>query len=279
VRVSVGDVELFVHEKGEGRALVALHGGPGLDGSFWFPGLDPLAGEGWRILAPDLRANGRSEAGDPALWTVPRMADDIEALIEMLALERPVVMGWSFGSFVAQSHMARHGTAAAYVLMGTIAEPAALELVDDQLARFEPEHLREQVSSSWAREATVETPEECKQILDDQMPFHFADPEGPLVAESIARDRTAYQPAVLRHFASGGDYGMVDQRALLRSFPKPVLVFIGAHDRTTSPASAHELAELLPNAEEIVLSRTAHMIPYEEPELFLAALRKFLARV
>ena len=32
-------------------------------------------------------------------------------------------MGWSFGSFVTQSHMVRHGTASAYVLMGTIAEP------------------------------------------------------------------------------------------------------------------------------------------------------------
>lgn len=279
MRVPVGDVELFVREKGEGRALVALHGGPGLDGSFWFPALDPLASEGWRILAPDLRANGRSDAGDPALWTVPRMADDAEELIEALELERPVLMAWSFGSFVAQSHMVRHGTAAAYVLMGTIAEPVALELVDEQLAHFEPEHLREQVSSSWAREATVQTPEECKRILDDQMPFHLADPEGPLVAELIARDRTVYQPAVLRHFASGGDYGMVDQRQALGSFSKPVLVMIGARDRTTSPMSAHELAELLPNAEEVVLTQTAHMIPYEEPELFLAAVRDFLARV
>ena len=33
MRVSVGDIELYVHEQGEGRPLVALHGGPGLDGS------------------------------------------------------------------------------------------------------------------------------------------------------------------------------------------------------------------------------------------------------
>jgi proline iminopeptidase len=279
VRVSVGDVELFVHEKGEGRALVALHGGPGLDGSFWFPGLDPLANEGWRILAPDLRANGRSGAGDPARWTVAQMADDIEALIEALELHDPVVSGWSFGSFVAQSQMARHGTAAAYVLMGTIAEPGAMERVDEELARFQPERLREQVRSSWARESTVQTAEECKRILDDQMPFHLADPEGPLVEELIAADRTVYRPAVLRHFAAGGDYGMIDLRGQLSSFGKPVLVLIGAHDRTTSPASAHELAELLPNAEEVLLPETAHMIPYEQPGLFLEALRGFLARV
>ena len=40
MRVSVGDVELYVHEQGKGRPLVALHGGPGLDGSVWFPALD-----------------------------------------------------------------------------------------------------------------------------------------------------------------------------------------------------------------------------------------------
>ena len=279
MRVSVGDVDLYVHEKGEGRALVALHGGPGLDGSFWFPGLDPLAGEGWRILAPDLRANGRSEAGDPARWTVPQMADDVEALLAALELEQPVVMGWSFGSFVAQSQIARHGSASAYVLMGTIAELSALERVDEELARFQPERLRAQVSASWAKEATVATAEECKQILDEQMPFHLADPEGPLVEELIARDETVYQPAVLRHFAAGGDYGMVDERPALAAFSKPVLVLVGAHDRTCSPTSAHELASLLPNAEEVVLPKTAHMIPYEEPELFLKALRGFLARV
>jgi len=279
VRVPVGDVELYVHELGEGRPLLALHGGPGLDGSVWFPGLDPIAADGWRVLAPDLRANGRSTPGDPARWTVGQMADDVEALVQALGLERPVVAGWSFGSFVAQSHMARHGSADAYVLMGTIAEPGALALVEEQLARFEPVRLRAQVTASWALEATVDTPAACRQLSADQVPFHVAEPEGPLVEQLVAGDRVVYRPEVLRHFAAGGDYGMVDLREELRSFPKPVLVLSGAHDRTTSPESAHELAQLLPEGEEIVLPHSAHMLPYEEPDAFLTALRGFLARV
>jgi pimeloyl-ACP methyl ester carboxylesterase len=279
VRVPVGDVELYVHELGEGRPLLALHGGPGLDGSVWFPGLDPIAADGWRVLAPDLRANGRSTAGDPARWTVGQMADDVEALVQALGLEHPVVAGWSFGSFVAQSHMARHGSADAYVLMGTIAEPGALALVEEQLARFEPERLRDQVAASWALEATVDTPEACRRLSADQTPFHVAEPEGPLVEQLVAGDRVVYRPEVLRHFAAGGDYGMADLREELRSFPKPVLVLSGAHDRTTSPASAHELAQLLPDCQEIVLPHTAHMLPYEEPDAFVTALRGFLARV
>jgi proline iminopeptidase len=279
MRVSVGDIELYVHEKGEGRPLVALHGGPGLDGSVWFPGLDPLTEEGCRILAPDHRANGRSDGGDPSLWTVPRMADDVEELIRRLELGRPVVMGWSFGSIVAQSHMAAHGTATAYVLMGTVAAPESLHAVFDRLAAFEPEHLRAQVTSSWERESSVETPEDCKRLLDDQLPFHVADPEGPLVAWLAENDRVVYRPEVLRHFAAGGEYGLVDLREELASFSKPLLVLSGASDRTTPHEDAQQLVDAIPGAEHVVIDGAAHMIPYEQPEAFLRALRDFLARV
>jgi proline iminopeptidase len=279
MRVDVGDIELYVHEKGEGRPLVALHGGPGLDGSVWFPGLDPLVADGYRILAVDHRGNGRSDAGDPALWTVARMADDVEALVRALGLGDPVVIGWSFGSFVAQSHMVRHGTAAGYVLIGTVAGPEALHDVHERLAAFEPEHLRTQVTVSWERESTVGTPEECKQLLADQMPFHVADPEGPLVRWLVENDRVVYRPDVLRHFATGGEYGLVDHREALCTFTRPVLVLSGAHDRTTPAESAQELVDGIPAAEHVVIDGAAHMIPYEQPEAFQAALRSFLVRI
>lgn len=279
MRVSVGDVELYVHEAGEGRPIVALHGGPGLDGSVWFPALDPLVARGYRVVAPDHRANGRSDAGDPARWTVPQMADDVEEVIRALGLEDVIVMGWSFGSFVTQSHMVRHGSAAAYVLMGTVAAPEALADVDEQLAAFEPATMRQQVTDSWALEATVETPEEARRLMHDQMPFHVADPEGPLVAELVAQDMTTYRPEVLRHFAAGGEYGMVDLREQLSAVDVPTLVLSGAHDRTTPAASAHELVAVLPRCTEVVLQHSAHMLPHEEPQAFLAAVTGFLDSV
>src|SRR5260221_1161411 len=276
MRVSVGDVQLYIHEAGEGRPLVVLHGGPGLDGSFWFPGLAPLADEGWRILAPDLRGNGRSDAGYVAKWTVPQMADDIEVLMRALELERAVVIGQSFGSFVAQSHMARHASAAAYVLMGTVAHPGALEGIDAELESFMPVSLRAQVTASWMCEASVKTADEARQLWHDQIPFHVADPEGPLVAWLAENDVTVFRPEVLRHFAAGRDYGMEDLRDTLRNVRKPVLVLSGERDRTTSPASAHELAQLLPYGKESVIPNAAHLMLYEQPAATLDALRSFL---
>jgi pimeloyl-ACP methyl ester carboxylesterase len=72
---------------------------------------------------------------------------------------------------------------------------------------------------------------------------------------------------------------MEDLRDDLRGFPKPVLVLSGAQDRTTATASAHELAELLPNADEVVIPDAAHVALYEQPEATLGALRRFLAGV
>lgn len=280
MRVDVGDIELHVREEGAGRPLVLLHGGPGLDGSVFFPEIAGLAADGVRLLAVDHRANGRSDAGDPARWTVPQMAEDVEALIRVLALERPIVMGHSFGSFVAQHHMAEYGSAAGYVLMGTVDSVEELARVGERLAAFEPEHLREQVTRSWAEEATVGTAEEAKQLMNDQLPFHLAEPEGALVRAMQANvGAIVFRPEVLRHFASGGEYGLVDNRERLRQRRIPVLVLSGEHDRTTPAASAHRLAGILSDADEVVIPGAAHMLLQEQPEAALAALRAFLARV
>jgi pimeloyl-ACP methyl ester carboxylesterase len=280
VRVNVGDIELYVREEGAGRPLVLLHGGPGLDGSVFFPEIAALAGDGVCLLAVDHRANGRSDAGDPARWTVPQMADDVEALIRELDLDRPIVLGHSFGSFVAQHHMAEYGSAAGYVLMGTVDSVEELARIDERLAAFEPEDLREQVTRSWAQEATVQTAEESKQLMSDQLPFHMAEPEGALV-RSLQENVGAivFRPEVLRHFASGGEYGLVDNRERLRQRSVPVLVLSGELDRTTPAASAHRLAEILSDADEVVIPGAAHMLLQEQPEAALAALRAFLARV
>jgi hypothetical protein len=65
-----------------------------------------------------------------------------------------------------------------------------------------------------------------------------------LVQQLIEQDVVVYRPDVLRHFAEGGDYGLEDRRSQLRHVDRPVLVLSGEHDRTTAPASAHDLAQL-----------------------------------
>lgn len=278
MRVSVGDIELHVRAEGDGQPLILLHGGPGLDGSGFFPYWSPL-GDRFRLLAIDHRANGRSDAGDPARWTSEQMADDVERVIAALDLRDPIVLGWSFGSFVAQQHIVRHGTAAGYVLMGTVAEPGALQDVGERLAAFEPEELRASVTASWEREPFATTSEELASLLADQLPWHFGDPRDPRIAEVLAADETVYRPDVLRHFSADGTYGLPDLRDRLRRCERPVLILSGALDRTTPAASAHDLVDVIPGADEVVLDACGHMIPVEQPVRSMAAIRSFADRI
>ena len=87
--------------------VVLLHGGPGSDHS-WFKsspvGVDDLA----QVVYYDHRGNGRSDRGSSADWTLDVWADDVVRLCDTLGIERPIVLGESFGGMVAQRYLARH---------------------------------------------------------------------------------------------------------------------------------------------------------------------------
>src|SRR5919206_2474307 len=102
--VDVGDTRLHVEERGGGDlALIALHGGPGLDHTMFGHWLDP-DGDEYRLLLVDERAQGRSDPAPPETWTLEQHARDVDALARALGLERHVVLGHSFGAFIAPQH-------------------------------------------------------------------------------------------------------------------------------------------------------------------------------
>ena len=91
----------------ERPTVLLLHGGPGFDHSMFKPAFAPLADVAQLVLL-DHRGNGRSDNGDPALWTLDQWGDDLRAFCDALGIESPVVLGYSFGGFVAQSYAIRH---------------------------------------------------------------------------------------------------------------------------------------------------------------------------
>ena len=280
--VRIDDTSLWVVERGpsDGLPLIVLHGGPGLDHHEFGAHLDPLAERGMRLLLTDLRANGRSEPCPPSTWTLERMAQDVIMLALALKLGRYAVLGHSYGAFVAlQNAVDYPGMAAATIVSGGVASTRWLEEVGDELAAFEPEELREQVATSWDREAGVRTPDDVASLMHDQWPFHFADPRDPRIAEyEVATAGAVYAPDVLRHFATASTGGIeVEDR--LGEVTQPVLVLAGRHDRVCSVQAAEHMIRLLPNAQLRVFEHSAHMMFVEEPDAYVDAVAGFLTGV
>jgi len=94
---------------GEGRPLVLLVGEPASIDN-WTPALIDDLARGARVYAIDYEGIGRTTLRNPGQFTITRLADDTADFIRALRLGSVNVMGFSMGSFVAQSLAVRYPT-------------------------------------------------------------------------------------------------------------------------------------------------------------------------
>ncbi|HEV2927899.1 MAG TPA: alpha/beta hydrolase, partial [Propionibacteriaceae bacterium] len=103
--VEVNGVNLYVETHGAGRPMILLHGGLG-SGEMFGPTLGRLA-QGHQVIVVDLQGHGRTADVDRPL-DPRRMADDLAGLIDQLGLEKPDLVGYSLGGWVALHTAARY---------------------------------------------------------------------------------------------------------------------------------------------------------------------------
>src|SRR5580704_15647331 len=114
MRINLGDVSLWfdvsgpsVVEKGdttvERPVVVALHGGPGLDHLTVKSALGPLE-QHVQVVYFDMRGHGRSDRSSAEYWNLRTWADDLRRLCDALGLDKPIVLGSSFGGDVALAY-------------------------------------------------------------------------------------------------------------------------------------------------------------------------------
>jgi len=107
-----GGVRLHVREWGPVSAppILLIHGWSQSQ-MCWAKQTGSSLAEEFRLVALDLRGHGQSDAPLQAEQYTDgdRWADDIAAVIDALALDRPVLAGWSYGGFVICDYLRRHG--------------------------------------------------------------------------------------------------------------------------------------------------------------------------
>jgi pimeloyl-ACP methyl ester carboxylesterase len=91
-----GDAELFYEVQGGGAPVVLLHPTP-LHHRFWLP-LAGMLSVRYRVLMPDLRGHGRSEAGEGPI-TIEKLGADIERLLDVAGAEQAMFVGCSIGGY------------------------------------------------------------------------------------------------------------------------------------------------------------------------------------
>lgn len=235
--------QLAFREIGAGRPVVLIHGYVSDANTNWirYGHAAAIAGRGFRVIMPDLRAHGSSDRPhDPAAYPPDVLTDDGFALVRHLGLTDYDLGGYSLGARTTVRMLARGATPRRVVIAGM-----GLEGIADASGRSA--HFRNiftnlgsflKFSGSWNVEAFLKTT------------------GGDPVALNLLLDA----------FTSSDE-------AVLRAITQPTLVVAGREDDEVG--SFDRLAEVLPDATRIDIPG-GHMSAVTKPELG-EAIAAFLA--
>lgn len=100
-RIQLGDIELSVVDAGEGEPVLLLHGFPD-SARLWRRQIPALVDAGYRVVAPDLRGFGESDAPEGVeAYGLPVIFNDVVGLLDHLEIERANVVGHDWGAGAA----------------------------------------------------------------------------------------------------------------------------------------------------------------------------------
>ncbi|MEZ5716422.1 MAG: alpha/beta fold hydrolase [Paracoccaceae bacterium] len=247
--------DLYVERLGAGAQIVTMHGGLGLDHSYFRPWLDGLSGIG-TLVYYDHRGNGRSpRPGDWAGYDFDLLVEDADAVARDGGDDPFVLIGHSYGGFIAQHYTIAHPERLrGLILMNTA--PAfdyqpAFDGTEAQMAA-----LTRALSEPMPDDATWR---ETWMTLS-QMYYRRFD------AEVAARLDAATVYSAQAWNAANGLLATFDTREGLAALKGvPTLVIGGRHDPITPPGpGAERIAGLIEGAELAIFEESGHFPFIEE---------------
>jgi haloacetate dehalogenase len=279
-RYSVGEASYFVAESGEGDPVLLLHGFP--ETHFCWERVAPQLAASFRVLAPDLRGYGASEAppGGPLGegYSKREMAAELCELMADLGHERYAVVGHDRGARVAyrlaldrpecvtraalvnivptveQFERMGAGPSLGYWPWFLLAQPAPLP---ERLLAGDPDALLDHVFATWPSDPGAIPPQHRDAYRRAMTP------------ETIAAMCADYRAS----FHADREHDL-DDRAAGRRIATPVLVVIGEDEAQLADAPAVWRAW----ADDLTAIRVpgGHFAPEEAPAELGGALLAFL---
>jgi non-heme chloroperoxidase len=265
-----GGLRLHVREWGkpDGQPILFIHGWS-QNHLCWAKQYESSLADEFRLVAYDLRGHGMSEAPlEPENYTADELwADDVAAIVDELRLDRPVLVGWSYGAFVISDYVRVHGqdriTAINFVegvtklgeaAFGTLIGPGFLDHFVDATADDLPTNIR--AMRSFVKTCLVK-------------PLSSDDVETAICWNVVV-------PATVRAALAARE---IDDDDVLRALGVPVLLTHGRMDSVVLPAMAEHVLTTCPTAEISWYDGVGHAPHLEEPERFNRELAELARRV
>ena len=251
--------------------LFVLHGGPGADHSSLRPWLDGLQ-DAVQIVYFDHRGTGRSGRADVSTYTMEQMADDVEALRIHLGVEKPVVLGSSFGGMVALQYAVRYPDSLSKLILSDTAP--SYDFYAKSMERVAELASAEQLELLMARFSGTITLEQNMRWNEVVGPLYYRT-FPPLAQLEAATERMVFGPEVAEHVMRY-ELPSYDVRAQLGAVHAPTLVLVGRHDWVTGPLQAEEIVKGIPHADLHIFEDSGHNPQEEETDEYIDVVARFI---
>lgn len=273
---AVKGTSLYYEVLGTGEPIVVVHGGPGLDHSYFLPQLEPLA-QTHRLIFYDQRVSGRSSANvDSSTISLQHFVEDLDGIREAFGLERMHVLAHSWGGLLAMRYAILYPERVqSLVLVNTVAASAALAQAANAnlMTRMTSADSLARVAAMTSEAFQQRTPAGIASVYRANFRLSFFD---PTLVDSLTLTFPpdfVQRSTLLRHL--GPSMATYDLHPDLHRITSPTLLLHTDYDGTPASAIAR-IHEALPNAERITLDRCGHFPFVECPAPFFEAVQRFL---
>ena len=274
-RLTVGtennvDIDIYYEDHGTGQPVVLIHGYP-LNGRSWERQQRALLAAGYRAINYDRRGFGLSS--QPTVgYDYDTFAADLNTLLEHLALDNVVLVGFSMGTGEVTRYLGTFGSArvSKAALLGTI-PPFLLETDDN------PQGVPRAVFDGIKESILADRYAYFKDFLDN---FYNVDQLGGTRISDQACQASFNVAAGASPHATYAcvDTWLTDFRRDLPRIDIPILVLHGTEDRILPyDATARRLPELVANLKLVPVDGGPHNIGSTHPDEVNKALLDFLA--
>ncbi len=270
----INDTELFYTEFGSGAPFLLMHGGLGLDHTYFRPFLDPLS-DIFKLIFYDHRGHGGS--GRPSIDTITyeQLADDANTLREILGYDKIGVIGNSAGGYIALQYAIRYPKNISYLILLDTAP--AFDYLGELMVNVKNKNPTPEIIAT-LNAPVAPSAEGFRDQFKTLMPLYFYEFNSEIkdmVYKLIDKIIMNHEVAALNDELMP-KFNVTSQ---LNKIEAPTLILVGKDDFICPPSQAKRMHDNIPNSDLHIFEKCGHFPFIEVPDEFFRVVREWFKRV
>ena len=276
--LNVNHTTLYYETFGSGTPILVLHGGPGMDHTYFLPQMLSLSRR-YKLIFMDERASGKSSADvDSSSMNMHMMVEDVEAVRVALHLGKVNLMGHSWGGLLAMRYVLAHPDNVKSLML-VDPTPATSAMRDSSFQNMR-HHMTVGDSINLAK---ITASEEFRKGSPATYAKFFRSLFRPLFADTTKLDSLtlefpsdyAARSKAIQFLYRDPTLKSYDLTAGLRDLRCRALIIAGDHDQVP-PGAFEQIHYDLSGSRLVIIKDCGHFPFIEAPQEFDAAVERFL---